>query len=654
MVLKRKITRIFAGLSAIVMAIGVSSCKSKDTPQPSTLKFTEESYTLERFMSMDVLATGAENIAYSSSDESVCTITADGKLIGIKEGTTTLTATAGKSSVEASVLVKRNTSYPLLTLVSEELKIPVGTEYPLEPALVYKGESLPVSFSYESDAALKVKNGNVKATAIGDYELKVSCNYAGETFEKNVTVQAVSNDYYYLETNEIVIYASDLFNEGLPTSQSLQVFTNVSGTSKFTSSDESIVKVDADGTVRAVSHGTAKITVSLENYKEEISVKVLKQPETLSSSVTWEYEEEKVEYTAINDGDVVEAFIDGVRTDNVTYNAQTEKYEVVTHGLGVAVGEQMHELKIETQNRVYTQPFIMASMIIDNLEEFKLIQTKYYKGTRAGKDGSTNQDKYRDGYFILNADINKNGEYFDFTMAPIAFTEDGHGCGLMAEKATKANWYGVLEGNGHVIYNVMSGYGGMFGGLPATSEIRNLAIVGGKANTQGALYTHSGEPDFDSFEDALNTNKSGTYAANCGFFARGLDGATIENVYIEMAEMPAFGRYGVLSFAMKNNTTLKNIVINIKACADGTAGDRHAIAGVNWGSTCSNVFVYGAVRPYIYTNDTSDKPSISRSALDGVKSAENLEGIADDIISARIPYLTITNGKLSFGNYTEQ
>ena len=121
-----------------------------------------------------------------------------------------------------------------------------------------------------------------------------------------------------------------------------------------------------------------------------------------------------------------------------------------------------------------------------------------------------------------------------------------------------------------------------------------------------------------------------------------------------MAEMPAFGRYGVLSFAMKNNTTLKNIVINIKACADGTAGDRHAIAGVNWGSTCSNVFVYGAVRPYIYTNDTSDKPSISRSVLDGVKSAENLEGIADDIISARIPYLTITNGKLSFGNYTEQ
>ena len=63
MVLKRKITRIFAGLSAIVMAIGVSGCKSKDTPQPSTLKFTEESYTLERFMSMDVLATGAENIS---------------------------------------------------------------------------------------------------------------------------------------------------------------------------------------------------------------------------------------------------------------------------------------------------------------------------------------------------------------------------------------------------------------------------------------------------------------------------------------------------------------------------------------------------------------------------------------------------------------
>ena len=168
--------------------------------------------------------------------------------------------------------------------------------------------------------------------------------------------------------------------------------------------------------------------------------------------VTWEYETDKIEYTAIKDGEVVEAFIDGVRTDNIIYNVQTEKYEVATHGLGVSVGEHTHELKIETQNRVYTQPFVMATMVVDNAEEFKLIQSKYYKGTRGGKNGSTEQDKYRDGYFILNADINQDGAYFDFTMAPVAFTEDGHGCGLQADKAPKASWYGVIEGNGHDIY----------------------------------------------------------------------------------------------------------------------------------------------------------------------------------------------------------
>ena len=147
----------------------------------------------------------------------------------------------------------------------------------------------------------------------------------------------------------------------------------------------------------------------------------------------------------------------------------------------------------------------------------------------------------------------------------------------------------------------------------------------------------------------LKTNKSGTYAANCGFLTRGLDGGRIENVYIEVAEMPAFGRYGVLAFGMQNKTVLKNIVINIKTCVGGSASDRHAAVGINWGSTCSNVFAYGAINAS-YGNGSGEKPYLGRSAITGISGSTSLSATFANSINGNGSF-TVTDGKLYFGTY---
>lgn len=640
--------RLCAVAVATALTFGLCACKNEDDHgNQSELIFTESTYTVERFASLATSISGAEEVTYSSSDESIFTVSADGKIAGIKAGEATLTATADDATASATVLVRRNTSYPVLTVSDEELQIPIGTTYPLEPSLSYKNEVLPVEFSYTADNGLTVKNGVLRAMELGEFSCKVSCSYAGDVFEKTVSVQSVTGDYLYFDENEVTLYASDLFDDGLTTEFSLVSHTNVSGKGRYSSSDENIVTVDETGKIFAHSYGTAIVTLRIENVSESVSVTVLKQPYRLGEPVLFETHESEVEYTAISDGAVVAASIDGVPTNDLTYDEVNGKYLLKTDGLVSLVGENLHELTIETQTGTYTQPFSVATMIVDDLAEFKLIQSKYFKGTRAGVSGSMATDKYRDGYFVLNADINAGGEYFDFTMCPAGYDEDGHGCGFT--DACLA-WYGTIEGNGHVIYNVTAGYGGMFGQLPATSVIRNLAVVGAKASTNGPIYTRSGGIQHDSFAEALAGKGN---QANTGFLTRGLNGGTIENVYIEMAEMPTFNRYGVISFVVQNQTVIKNVVINVKTCAQGTASDRHVFPGVNWGCSVTNAFAYGEIRPDTYGNDTNELPSIGRAKYDGVKTAKTLLELSDDVNSAEIPNLTVVGGKLHFGTYAE-
>lgn len=646
--IRKKALRLGSVAVAMTLLFGLCACKGENGREDEKdLAFSKSTYMVERFTTLDVSVSGTESVAYSSSDESVFTVSADGMLTGIKAGEATLTATAGNANVSATVRVRPNTSYPVLKVSGEALKIPVGTSYPLNPVLVYKGETLPASFDYTADDGLTVRKGVLRATELGEFTCKISCVYAQDVFEKTVTVQSMTGDYYYFDENDITLYASDLFDEGLPTEFSLVSHTNISGTSRYFSSDNSIVTVDENGKITARSPGKATVTARIENVSESVSVTVRKQPYRLTEPVLFEYHASEVEYSAISDGAVVSASVDGVPTDCVTYDETSGKYIVSTAGLRVPVGEELHSLVLETQTGEYIQPFSVATMIVDDLAEFKLIQSKYFKGTQEGVAGSSDTAKYRDGYFVLNADINEGGSYFDFTMCPVGYTEDGHGC--VSTDANRA-WYGTIDGNGHVVYNVTAGYGGMFGQLPATSAIRNLAVVGAKASMDGAIYTGDGRIQHASFSSALSGKNN---QANTGFLTRGLNGGTVENVYIEMAEMPALNRYGVLAFVVQNNTTLKNVVINVKACAQGQASDRHVFPGVNWGCNAANLFAYGAIRPDTFANDSNALPSISRSSYGNVKSAKELSEMAENVNGASIPHLTVVNGKLHFGAYAE-
>ncbi|MBD5132357.1 MAG: InlB B-repeat-containing protein [Clostridiales bacterium] len=356
---------------------------------------------------------------------------------------------------------------------------------------------------------------------------------------------------------------------------------------------------------------------------------------------TPDFEVRGFEYDGVTDESMA-AYIDGVKTDAFVF--ANGKYTVAENALSdVALGQE-HELAIETANTVYIQRFFMVTMSVKTTDDFKAIQSKYFKGTKKGVLGSTDTSAYRDGYFVLANDINKDGDAFYFTMAPIAYPNDGHGAALEGDEAKRASWYGTIDGRGHAVYNVTAGYGGMFGMLPETSIIKNIAFINCKSDNSadaGELLYNNATKYKDSWQEGMAAKPQNNDGANSGFLTRSLSGGTVENVYIEMAEMPAFNRYGVLAFVAQKNSVIRNVVINVKTSA-GSADDRHSFFGIAWGQSIENCFVYGATRT-VNAQDTNDLPSLSRSSLNG------LTGNAGDMTES---FAVGISGKGSFV-YTE-
>ena len=280
------------------------------------------------------------------------------------------------------------------------------------------------------------------------------------------------------------------------------------------------------------------------------------------------------------------------------------QYTVAENALADLSVGQTYRLIMETEDKVYEQQFLFVTMVINNLDEFKLIQSKYYKGTKAGQVASTDTSQYRDGYFVLAADINKDGEYFEFTMSP-GWSDDGTGAPSGDEMA-RLGWYGTLDGRGHAIYKVQAGAGGMFGILTSQSVLKNVAVIGGKTVTGGKfIVPETGEEHADSF--------AGANAKNTGFLTRAVVGGTVSNVYIEMAEMPQVNRFGTLAFVVKG-AQLKNIVIRI--CASSvSAEDRHAAYGVAFeNSVADSLYVFGAVQNGAAGSEKADEtPYLARN-----------------------------------------
>lgn len=299
--------------------------------------------------------------------------------------------------------------------------------------------------------------------------------------------------------------------------------------------------------------------IDLSTIKEtSYTFKLSQTPNVAIEYVTWNGEN-----VAIQAGSAIDEF--------------TVSKEFLSENLGegnviIFAGAQQFEVNVT-----------VATLIVSDWEELKLIQNTYYKGE---ENGSTYA--LRDGYFILDADINAQGYWFsmfNITDAP-ADKKDPDlvqrtmkiGTNKFDDNSTKGieiyGWSGVLDGRGHTIYNFETGRSGMFGHISKFGLIENVGFIC----------------------NSLNGNSGGLVANAVG--------GTVRNVYVELKDATAHANHGVM-FRFMNGGTVENVVMKVEeGVADGDLGALFAVEKSAASFTMNNVFI---VKGELTTSDLGSK-----------------------------------------------
>ncbi|MCM1309108.1 MAG: Ig-like domain-containing protein [Butyrivibrio sp.] len=226
-----------------------------------------------------------KTVVWSSSDTSVATVDANGKVTFANvSGTKTVTITA---AAKADATVKATVDFNVeelvidvpvtgVTISEETLELTKGDTADLTVAVTPEDASLKTVTweSADEDVATVDSDGHVTATGVGTTTITVKTVDGAKTAVCEITVNApkatavsVSVDETAIDKLDMTVGDTATLTAKAEPDDAVQSFT-------FESSDEAVVTVDANGKLTAVAAGTAKITIAADGAKAEIEVTV--------------------------------------------------------------------------------------------------------------------------------------------------------------------------------------------------------------------------------------------------------------------------------------------------------------------------------------------------------------------------------------------
>lgn len=249
-----------------------------------------------------------------------------------------------------------------------------------------------------------------------------------------------------------------------------------------------------------------------------------------------------------------------------------------------ALGDR--SLIIATDEAIYLLPVRIATMFVYSSSDLGVYKSTYFRG---GVNASPNADALRDGYVLLKADI-------DMQNALFGLNPDAYDTKTDASAEANAHiwrYYGVFDGEGHVIDNVQIDYYGFFGHLAADSVVRNLGITGvtfRAGHNRGAI----AEDSHGLIENCFVEVKEFPAGNNFGGIVKNLKG-TMRNcaAYFSGADETANkNTHGVLAFTISGKGKLEN------CCAVTRDDGLKAVA-----NTSAEVPVYASPAELLYADD---------------------------------------------------
>jgi len=212
-----------------------------------------------------------KSVAWTSSDETVAAVDGEGNVKALKAGTATITATSVSNpdvsaSCEITVIQPvESVTLDMASIVLEE----IGATYQLMATVLPEDASeKAVTWASSDEAVCTVSaKGLVTAVSAGTATVTVTTVDGGKTATCEVAVIipvteiALSNDTLQMQVGDKRQLAATVSPENA-TDKSLE----------WSSSDEAVAKVDANGQVEAVAEGTALITVKSVAYPDVMAI----------------------------------------------------------------------------------------------------------------------------------------------------------------------------------------------------------------------------------------------------------------------------------------------------------------------------------------------------------------------------------------------
>ena len=243
---------------------------SEVTLDQAELALTEgESVTLVATVKPDDAAD--KTVTWSTSDASIATVDANGKVTAIKAGTATIMAKAGEKTATCNVTVN---GIPVASITLNKTKVtlhPGETDTLVATISPDNTSDQTITWTSSYPAAVTVDdNGKITAVAVGASTIHASCG--GKSASCEVTVDPIPVESVTLNKTELTLKEGE--SETLTATVKPDNATDKTVT--WSTSDASIATVDANGKVTAVKEGTATITAKAGDKSATCKVTVSK------------------------------------------------------------------------------------------------------------------------------------------------------------------------------------------------------------------------------------------------------------------------------------------------------------------------------------------------------------------------------------------
>ncbi|MDD6306124.1 MAG: Ig-like domain-containing protein [Clostridiales bacterium] len=251
--------------SLVIPAFSVEAAQKKVT-------INYETYTLKKGKqvtlkaSVDGKKTAASKFTWKSSNRSVANVSSKGVVKGLKTGKATITATLKGTKKSAKCKVIVGTPVSKLTVTPKQVTLEQGKQQQLNVTVApKKASNKKVTYtSNNKKVAVVSSKGVITAKGAGTAKITVKAT-DGSGKKVVVTVKVKENETAPVTVASIIM---DNLSSGtvLGVDEKLQIKTSIlpeNATDKrisFSSSDENIATVDANGMVTAVAPGTCNIT----------------------------------------------------------------------------------------------------------------------------------------------------------------------------------------------------------------------------------------------------------------------------------------------------------------------------------------------------------------------------------------------------------